>query len=176
MMVGKALYVDGGVIADNPSDLGGTWAWCWVDDPDHRRGTRIRTASGIVVPAPGSAITNNYTEMLAMAQGLESLPDDWSGIIYSDSEVTLGRVFRGNSTSGIPVVLMDRVVRSLARILDPSRPDKVQYSNLKGHPTRAELSSGWSADGRPVSVHQVWCDKECKKLARAFLDNLDRRN
>jgi hypothetical protein len=162
----RALYVDGGVIAANPSPYGGTWAWCHVDEERHTQGTIIRTGSGIVLPHPPyDAITNNYAEMLAMVEGLESLPDGWGGPIYSDSDVTLGRVFRGNATAGLPAAFMSRVAMALSR-LDLST---LTYHLVRGHPNQEELYYGWDSKGRIVSRHNVWCDKECKELARSYL-------
>jgi hypothetical protein len=38
-----SVYADGGVIGANPSPKGGTWAWCHVNDADHR----VKSGSGL---------------------------------------------------------------------------------------------------------------------------------
>ena len=56
-----ALYTDGGVIGQNPSPIGGTWAWCMVGAD----GTRTRHAYGSVTPADLGTPTvsnNGYSE------------------------------------------------------------------------------------------------------------------
>lgn len=82
------LYCDGGVIEKNPSKKGGTWAAKLIQG-----GKVVRARGGIITPAQAQmeTVSNNLTEMLALVRGLEMLPDDWSGTVYSDSQVTLGR-------------------------------------------------------------------------------------
>ena len=56
-----ALYTDGGVIGQNPSPIGGTWAWCMVSEG----GERTRHAYGYVTPADLGTPTvsnNGYSE------------------------------------------------------------------------------------------------------------------
>ena len=63
------LYTDGGVIGQNPSLIGGTWAWCLVDASGEMR----RHAVGWLTPAEldAEAVTNNHTELLALVLGLD---------------------------------------------------------------------------------------------------------
>src|ERR1043165_5334043 len=77
-----ALDADGGVVGKNPSDIGGTWAWCGVD----AEGNRIVWRGGFV-PVNGRPITNNHTEQIAITLALEAMPDGWSGTVCSDSMI-----------------------------------------------------------------------------------------
>jgi hypothetical protein len=36
---------------------------------------------------------------------------------------------------------------------------------LQGHPSELDLSTGMGFKGRPVSIHNAWCDTACKILA-----------
>src|SRR4051794_41446106 len=85
----RSIYADGGVIDRNPSSIGGTWAYCHVDDDDNR----ISEQGGIFIPSPRGLVTNNRMEFLALLSALEALPSGWSGRVCSDSRVTLGRLF-----------------------------------------------------------------------------------
>lgn len=155
-----ALYADGGVIGRNPSPIGGTWAWCHVN----AAGERIATGSGVVLPRPSlPLITNNLTEMIALVKGLEALPEGWAGTVYSDSQITIGRVFWGWKQNNLPAVLLRQCAAAIARI---------DFANcravlLDGHPTQAQLAAGRGKRGNPVSEHNVWCDKECGRVGSA---------
>lgn len=154
-----AVYADGGVIGVNSSPVGGTWACCHVND----HGVRVYTASGVVLPRQSCPlITNNLTEMVALVKALEALPEGWHGAVYSDSQITLGRLFLGWKMSGIPDVLIRQGSAALKR-LDLAR---VTWTLLDGHPTKAQLAMGKGKRGNPVSEHNVWCDKQCAKEAQ----------
>lgn len=158
-----ALYTDGGVIGRNPSSVGGTWAWCQVDE----NGVLGRWLSGIVEPiAAGLAtITNNYTELLAAVEGLEKLPASWDGTVYTDSQVTLYRISKDRAKAkynGIPAELVARVKTAKERL------GAYKVVLLGGHPTRAELAAGVRKDGYPCSQHNVFCDKLCGQQAEYF--------
>lgn len=156
-----ALYADGGVIGSNPSKLGGTWAWCWVS----ASGERIRTASGKVLPRTFlPLITNNVTEYVALVKGLESLPEGWSGAVYSDSKITLGRLFAQWRCNGLPLVLVRQGAAAVAR-LDWANINPIL---LDGHPAKAQLLAGRGKRGNPVSIHNVWCDAVCAEEARKY--------
>lgn len=169
-----AVYADGGVIGANPSPIGGTWAYCWVDT----EGRRLYERSGVVVPVeracaepampfPACAVglpsvTNNLSEFVALARCLRSLPDGWSGDVYSDSQITLGRFFRGWRCEAIPDGWAEQIPRIIAR-LGSLRPHL-----LDGHPTKAQLASGVGKRGNPCSEHNVWCDEECGHVALRY--------
>lgn len=156
MIVGA--YADGGIIGRNPSPIGGTFAWCHVDEA----GERVRVGSGMVLPGDGDLpdlITNNVTEFAALVCCLEALPDGWSGPVHSDSRVTLWRLFHGWKMTGVPWSLVSFGSRALCRLgtLTPVL--------LDGHPTKAQLAAGVGKRGGPVSPFNVWCDTECQRLA-----------
>lgn len=155
-----AVYADGGVIGRNPSEIGGTWAWCHIGEDD----TIIASGSGIIRPADVGlpAITNNLTEYAALVRGIMRLPHgDWDGHIYSDSRITLGRLFEGWKTEGIPEVWTGWAEYYVKRLHHP-----VQWTLLDGHPTQAQLAAGTGKRGNPVSKWNAWCDKECGRLAK----------
>lgn len=158
-----ALYADGGVIGTNPSTLGGTWAYVLVDDD----GQSLDEQSGIVTAAGAGvgAVTNNYTEFLALVLGMEALPEGWRGTIFSDSMISLGRLFRGWKMTGIPAPLVKRGGIALQR-LDLVN---VRHVLLDGHPTRAQLRAGVGKRGNPVSVWNVRCDTLCSAQARTVV-------
>lgn len=149
-----ALYADGGVIGKNPSSIGGTWAWCGVD---------AEGRGGVVPAVEGRPVTNNHTEQIAITLALEAMPDGWSGTVYSDSMIALGRVFKGWATKNLPRNISARSAAAVARM------GAIEAVLLQGHPTKADLAAGIGKKrGYPVSVHNVWCDRECSRQAREF--------
>jgi len=152
------LYVDGGVCGKNPSPVGGTWAWCQVEN-----GEMIRQGSGIITPEDIGlpVVSNNFTEIYAAIRGLQSMPEDWAGTIFTDSLITLRRITKGGKFNGIPEWL-----RASVGALKQDR--KWQAVLVKGHPSREDLERGCTMDGKPVSAWNVFCDKECNRLAMGF--------
>lgn len=161
------LYVDGGVMRKNPSPIGGTWAARLVRD-----GLVAMELSGWITPreARTEAITNNLTEMLALVRGLQLLPARWTGTIYSDSQVTLGRAFEGWKWQNIPPWLHHEYREARKHLM---HWDELQHVLLDGHPTIAHLAAGTGKRGHPVSEHNRWCDEACQAAARKFLENLE---
>jgi ribonuclease HI len=155
-----ALYTDGGVIGHNPSEIGGTWAYCFVSAD----GQRVRCESGIVTPLDMQlpAITNNLTELLALVNGLEGLPDHWQGTVYSDSWVSLQRVFLAARLNNVP----EKLVTQLQTLQRSGKLATMSYVLLDGHPTQAQLAAGKGKRGYPVSIHNVFCDDLCRSLAK----------
>lgn len=162
-----ALYADGGVIGHNPSLIGGTWAWCQVAN-----GQRGLCASGVITPAETGLpmITNNLTELYAILQARESLPYAWSGIIHSDSWVSLQRVFLAAKLNNVPEWLIER----LQRMQRDGWFRGCSWQLLDGHPTKAQLAAGVGKRGNPVSEHNVWADAECTRRAKQELERSDR--
>ncbi len=153
------LFTDGGVVQVNPSPMGGTWAWVHVCD-----GSPTAHDSGIILPknVHSLLVTNNQTEFIAMLKGLSALDAEWRGTVYSDSQITLGRVFQGWKTKGIPHYLI--------KVLDRTREHFMYWKDIKwvlleGHPTKTDLYRGYGKSGRPVSIFNQWCDAECNRLA-----------
>lgn len=160
-----ALYADGGLIGRNPSDIGGTWAWCGVD----RNYNRV-IESGGVVPANGQPITNNHMEQIAITLALEAMPDGWEGAVYSDSNVALGRVFRGWKQKNLPANVAKRSAAAVARL------GEINVVLLQGHPTRKDLANGIGEKRHlPVSIHNVWADRRCREEARKYLEERNER-
>jgi ribonuclease HI len=159
-----ACYSDGGVIATNPSPIGGSWAWCHIGAGD----VVVAQASGILPAAPGAPVSNNVAELTAALRALAALPPGWAGPFYSDSQVTIGRIFWGWAWRGLPASWIGRKDAILAR-LGPITPVLLQ-----GHPTQADLARGIGAKrGYPVSRHNVMCDRLCTEAGRAYLSKID---
>lgn len=156
------LFTDGGVCGRNPSTEGGTWAWCHVQN-----GQRVRHESGFIARSEVGLdkVTNNLTELFAAVRGMESLPPGWSGTIWTDSQITLLRIRRGKQAklNGIPDWLRERLAAVKARLGNSYR-----VGLLGGHPSRKDLARGTRTDGTPVSVHNVFCDGLCRKVAEEF--------
>jgi ribonuclease HI len=160
------LYADGGIVGANQRGKvkAGTWACCLV------KGIEIlKTWSGVIVPEeyPDCEISNNVTELLALVQGLKLLEFDWRGTIWSDSKITLGRVFLGWHQTNLPHDLLNDLENQKARLV---HWNQIHYGLLDGHPTRDQLYiTGTGKRGHPVSPHNVFCDRECKRRADEFL-------
>lgn len=166
------LFTDAGVILSNPSPIGGTWAWCLVEASEC-----VKWASGHILK-PG--ITNNQTEFIAVVKALEAMPDRWSGVICSDSIVTLFRLFPpslidcgpgnlhprwygpklGCKPNRLPQSVYDRWLWAEARM------GKLSGRLVKGHPTKKELEVGTAKGGLPVSEWNVKCDELCRMESR----------
>lgn len=101
----KTLYVDGGVYKHNPSNIGGAWAYVLVED-----GNILKRDCGVIV----GEVTNNYMEFYAAYMGIKNLPDGWAGTFISDSKITIGRIFYGWKTRGLPEELVSNLKKELA--------------------------------------------------------------
>lgn len=170
-----ALFPDGGVMpAPKPfpasrSPYGGVWAFCGVD----MAGRHIVEASGYV-PAAGTGgaletVTNNMTEFIAAAAALEAVPVGWTGYILPDSHVTIGRLFDGNKTKGLPAAWVNKALARLSAL------EYVKPVLLQGHPTRIELAQGFGEKHGmklPVSIHNVWADDTCGLVKKKVCQRL----
>lgn len=169
----EALWCDGGVIYTNASPFGGTYAWCGVN----AAGEIIKHGFA-VVPAPdGREVTNNDTEIIAVIQAMRSVPDGWSGTIYTDSMVTITRF------QNIRNDLLHRITKIPKNVLAEAinqmgRMGKVAFKLVKGHPDAASLEIGvyeydlvrQKANPRVVSRFNVWCDAKCGTLAKGWIE------
>lgn len=162
------LYADGGVIGPNPSSVGITWAWRGVSAD----GKLVAQQSGLYLCSSDlPTLGNNFAELLAAVEALESVPPGWAGLVCSDSQNTLGRVFQGwKVKEGVPPWLVQRLRAVQARV----NLAVCRWTLLDGHPTQAQLAAGRGKRGNPVSVHNVECDRQCQLLARTFLEGRDR--
>jgi ribonuclease HI len=153
------LFTDGGLCGDrNPSDIGGTWAFIYVEDD------RIVVEDyGFVSPADyQTAVTNNMTELEAAVRGLERyLRDGRNGqpvYLYTDSTTTAARIKRPlrPAMKGVPDALRQRLV-AITDAVD------VRPLLVAGHPTAADMRAGRVANGTPVSKWNVHCDELCQR-------------
>lgn len=157
----RSIFSDGGCILHNPSRIGGTWAFVLVDNDEI-----VKSDKGTMLANPDFPITNNQTEYVAAALGLEALPDNWSGELCSDSQVTLGRLFWGWQLKGLSTEWTSRAICALKRL------GKITPVLLQGHPTKAELVRGTGSRGLPVSKWNKWADTCCQNLASDFIAQL----
>jgi ribonuclease HI len=161
------LYTDGGVILKNPSTIGGTWAWCLVDENDEM----VLAHSGYITPeqARTDTITNNQTELFAVLNGLCNLEDDEVVEIRSDSAITLGRIFNGFSFNNVPDWMYKRLQAEKKRLINFK---KFTYELMDGHPTKEQVERGTGRKGHMTSKWNVWCDQECGRQAKLALGEL----
>lgn len=150
------VYTDGGVVGRNPSDFGGTWAFVAVDSNDQE----VFRSSGFH-KTQGQATTNNHTELIAVIEALEAMPEGWTGTIVSDSQITLGRVFSGWRMKNVPEEYVERLRVAKERL------GKISGKHVDGHPTKAQLESGLGKRNNSVSKWNVLADQLCNdEIAR----------
>lgn len=152
------IYCDGGVIGRNPSIIGGTWSFCWVNP----EGIRIREESGVVFPVQTGrkTVSNNFTELYAALMAMKSVPRKWDGIIYTDSRVTAKRISKGRKFLNISQDMKQAVLFY--------RKGLFTVGMVAGHPSEDDLIQGYKSGRKnvAVSVHNVWCDQQCGMLAK----------
>lgn len=168
-----SVYADGGVILKNPSAIGGTYAYILMDGA-----FVVAKHSGVLTPDMGleGVVSNNVSELYALCAAIQSAPDVRGFTahqyhFYSDSYITLLRVFRGAKLNGIPphLALMLGEVRRMLKYFD------FQWTLLDGHPTREQLAAGIGKRGSPCSEWNVWCDKQCNEEGRKYRAQLAER-
>lgn len=161
------LYTDGGVIRRNPSIFGGTWAWVLVDGEDS-----VDSGAGVITPQEMGtlSVTNNQTELLAVVKGLGAIYDDEIVQICSDSDVTLGRLFRNSPFVNIPKWMVKKLEQEKRRLQNFS---KFTYTLMDGHPTQEQLRTGKGKNGNVTSEWNVRCDQKCQLAAKTFLESLN---
>lgn len=156
-----SLYVDGGLLSVNPSEIGGSWAFVAVSEA----GDQVAYGSGIVTPAEcGSQyVTNNTTELLAAVRGLQAMPDGWAGTLWTDSGVTLTRLTKTNPLGrAVPKWLREELNAKMVRL------GMFTVKLVAGHPTRRDLARGHNRSGTPASSWNVLCDRLCNEEAERF--------
>lgn len=158
------LYADGGVIRQNPSPIGGTFAFRILDADE--RAVIVEDAQVYPTDETTPLISNNVTEMLAVVAALKHLDPHADVHIFSDSMITLGRLFLGWKWTGIPAWLHRRYQAERQRL---PRFHLYRHTLLDGHPTQAHLAAGVGKRGHPVSRHNAWCDYACGKAAKVYL-------
>lgn len=158
------LYTDGGCVYKNPSPFGITWAWCGIS----RDGKMALYESGLIETNKTTygLLTNNQSEQIAIIRALEAMPDGWEGLLCSDSQIALGRTFRGYKTKNLPQNMVDRTREAVDRL------GEVKYMLLQGHPQLVDLENGIGAKrNRPVSIFNVFCDELCSEESRKYIEN-----
>lgn len=159
------LYADGGVIFKNPSPYGVTCAFVIVNkDSSIQSESFMFTHSGLS--------TNNQSELLSIILGLESLSNTNRAAIAevcSDSNVSLGRVFRNYSMSNIPEWTQVRLSNTKKSLVNW---DKFSYTLLDGHPTKKQLDIGMGKRGHPVSIWNKICDDLCQQESEKFMTSI----
>jgi ribonuclease HI len=161
-MLVDSVFCDGGLLGTNPNPLGGTWSWCHI-----YREEMVNHASGVVEPHEFkmTTISNNVSELLAMVNCLDALPNGWSGGVYTDSNVTAKRAERPRSAkfNGVPQKLIDRLRAVRERL------GRLEFVLLAGHPSESDLIRGRKVKSRlPVSKWNKLCDDMCNKERADF--------
>lgn len=160
------LYCDGGILAEgsmsSSSNFGGAWAFVATDEDDEI----VFSESGFI-RLEDRPTTNNHTEMYAAIKALESAPNGWNGILFSDSELTLGRLFKGWTLNNLPEDFIHRFKSALDRL------GIVIGQHLKGHPTKKDLKRGYTLKGRPVSRWNKMCDDLCQQEVKKAKQKLN---
>ena len=135
-----AVYCDGGVIRRNPSPIGGTWAYIWT-----RTNESVREDRGLMpVSDDWPAISNNHSELQALVEAMEHLPDGWAGVICTDSGVTIARCGAGGTRSSTHPA---RVARAA---LAPPRPDARRPNDATRRPSQQGRTRRRRAERRQV--------------------------
>lgn len=159
------LYTDGGVIQKNPSTIGGTWAYCLVtskgnmlyEDYDVERPERFNN----------KLVTNNQMELLAVIRGLQTIQRDMIIHVCSDSEITLGRVFKNYSMENIPDWMVNELDTEKRRL---NQFKHFRCTLLSGHPTKSQLQAGVGRNGHLVSYWNKHVDELCKLASERYLE------
>jgi ribonuclease HI len=168
----KAIYTDGSTSWKNPSPYGVAWSFVAVDENDrevHREVGIVKTDD-----CKGFKASNNLVEMLAAIKGLEFAyaRSDRSSVIrlYSDSELTINRLFNHYSVKLLPKNVVERGNAVLVNF----KLERVNITPvlLAGHPTKKDLSQGFKVKkGKqyPVSKWNVLCDKLASEAAQTLI-------
>jgi len=108
-------------------------------------------------------------EMYALVQGLWLIDCDETFVVYSDSDITLGRAFRSYGWANIPRSLYEEFGAAVRRL---KKWDVAQWHLLDGHPTRQQLITGVGKRGHLVHIENVRCDEMCTREAKHFIEGL----
>ena len=185
-----ALFTDGGCIGRNPTRHGGTWAWArvkvqptgfeapgevGVEDDEYGLILPKRHVPKLTARPPESlvirlwevdSVESNQSELMALARGIDALPDGWSGRICADNENALRRLVNGiRPSANIPDAVRDRFYAARDRLGD------IEPVLMAGHPSAEDLRLGYVVKTRgdgshvtyPVSPWNVYVDSLCWK-------------
>lgn len=176
------LYTDGGSVGPNPSPYGAPFAWCFVSANDEillsGDGMLVKSDEGFpayqhrpwyvtyVLPE-FDTFSNNLSEAAGLYDAVRFMPDGWSGQIVSDSEVTLGRFFKGwnwrktKTSAGLP----DKWMREWQQHRD--RLGTLTPVLVAGHPSDHDLVVGRKRN-LPVSRFNRYCDSRCNEVIAGY--------
>jgi len=167
-----AIYGDGGVLGANPSPVGGVWAFCLVGAD----GRRLYEAAGHITSDEAKSLglqwtSNNFAEVMALLLAFEAMSGDATLRVFSDSRNAISAHQRaGDPDPWKPPYLPQPIWGRMVAARDRLGPMK--FTLLKGHPTKQDLARGQRPDGKPVSEHNVWCDKAATAAGRAYLASI----
>ena len=167
-----AIYGDGGVLGANPSPVGGVWAFCLVGAD----GRRLYEAAGHITSDEAKSLglqwtSNNFAEVMALLLAFETMPAAGMLRVFSDSRNAISAHQRAGDPDPwrppyLPQPIWDRMVAARERL------GPMKFTMLKGHPTKQDLARGQRPDGKPVSEHNVFCDKAATAAGRAYLASI----
>ena len=86
--------------------------------------------------------------------------------LFSDSELTLNRIFKNYNKDKLPPSVKTRLGTVFAKV-----KDRVNGVLVAGHPTKKDLAQGFKTKGNkqyPVSKWNVLCDSLCTQEASKF--------
>jgi ribonuclease HI len=162
------LYADGGVIGANPSSVGGTWAYVLVHNDDE---TILEQDSGVItLEVMETPCTNNQMEFYAILRGMIAANPNTLTMVCSDSNVSLGRFFKGWSITNIPEWMLEmyRGIKRMYHTNSFTGAIKMKYTLIDGHPTLAQLKSGIGKRGHQTSKWNVLVDRLCNDEAHDY--------
>jgi ribonuclease HI len=139
------IYADAGCIRKNPSPYGVTWCWILVENDE-----LLESSSGVT----SRLTTNNQAEFYAILKALESMPNGWSGEVYSDSQIALNWWGRRNFDQINIKQFKDRGLAASSRL------GVLKFKHVKGHVNK-------SSRGTHHSWQQL-CDDSCHNQAKLY--------
>lgn len=170
------IFTDGGLLSPNPSNRGGSWAWCRVE-----RDAIVSEASGVIWAddMPDGTVSSNQAEFYAVLQAFRSLADQEIVDVYLDSDVTFSRWYGDGrfGNRGVPPAWWEAMNGELRR------HGGSNWHRIAGHPSsrpngpdgKSDLERGYKLrrDGSPgdsVNKWNVHVDAMC--TLQAALGNL----
>jgi len=161
-----AVYADAGLLTVNPSDIGGAWAYVFVDKSD--RVVSEEAAYVLKKTLKVTTVSNVVMEQIAILKAMEALPAGWNGTIYSDCEPALTRVISDYqlthgmkrypaAENNLPPVVSKRSKNAAAKL------GQVEFVLLEGHPSKKALERGIGRKNLPVSKFNVRADELCNR-------------
>ena len=158
------IYTDGATIGRNPSVIGGAYAIRVVLPND----TPALELASYVSPSEFNAceVTSNSIELYALMIGISLMNNYEIDVIYTDSQVSISRIKAEKISEGLKELPLRAMLQDLREKHDTS---KINLVRVASHPTKMELQIG-HRNGTPVSKHNVWCDKICRRISDEVLN------